>query len=71
MSASWDWNDEVRLRQVVQLGDVELDRPKPSSPFEFDDSDPLGCAKGFFVALGFMAAACAVVVALYLLSLCL
>lgn len=65
MSASWDWNDEQRLRSVVMVEDFDP-QPMPS-PFEFDDSDPLGCIKGSVRAFCFMVAACLVIVALYLI----
>lgn len=48
MSASWSWQDEQRLRSVVQVEDF----PKPKAqPTEWDTGDGLGALKGMRNAL--------------------
>ena len=48
MSASWSWQDEQRLRSVVQVEDF----PKPTKvPTEWDTDGGLGTFKGICNAM--------------------
>lgn len=50
MSASWDWNDEQRLRSVVVVEDF----PIVAQPTEWDTDDGLGWFRGLKNAVPFL-----------------
>jgi len=64
------WTDQQFLKSVLIIPDLTPDEDKPlpmELPLEFDDDDGLGAMRGLINALGIMAVAAAVTVALYLL----